>query len=288
MDYIEYYDTIVKKRESCRNFSEAAVEAEKIDELKACYDKAPHLVEGVKTEIAFIDPDAASKLGHAAGYNGFLIKAPKYLVLCTEDADHAIENAGFIGQALTLCMTELGLAACWQTINDEKAASEALGVPEGMHVAVVIAFGYRDKEKGSVRLDIKSPSNVKMTKSGTKAAPKISLDEFLSYQTFGNEMNDSMLYSDLESALRAMSCSQSFFNRQPYRVIVDDDMISLVGKEDDLTNESDQKLNYGIAMFDFYAVMASVRKNAPKWDFEDSGRDLKLPEGYFFVAKARI
>ena len=65
-------------------------------------------------------------------------------------------------------------------------------------------------------------------------------------------------------------------------------MISLIGLPDDMTSESDACLNYGIVMFNFYAVMDSVRTNAAKWSFEPAGRDLDLPDGCTYIAKCRI
>ncbi len=57
----------------------------------------------------------------------------------------------------------------------------------------------------------------------------------------------------------SIAVAQSFFNRQPYRVIVDDDIVSLIGhRRLELTITEDQLLNYGIAMFNFYAVLIQL------------------------------
>jgi trigger factor len=68
------------------------------------------------------------------------------MVLYSENAPHFLENAGYIAQGITLKMTELGLAACWMTINDAAATKEALGEDTDMEVACVVAFGYRDED----------------------------------------------------------------------------------------------------------------------------------------------
>lgn len=286
MEYIAYYDEIVTKRESCRSFAKKAVEEEKIDQLRKYFDELEPLVDGIAVRMEFFDEDAFDKLNGKVGYNGFLIKAPKYMVLFSESAEHYGENAGYIMQGLTLKMTQLGLDACCQTIIDEAAAREALGSAE--EVAAVVAFGYCGNEAGEVRLDIVSPSNVKMIKSGTKAAPKISLSDMAYEKTFGNHIDAERLYVDLEYAIRAACHSQSFFNRQPYRIIVSDSYAALIGLEDEMTNGSDEALNYGIVMFNFAAVLGDNRPTFPKWTFDKPADDLRLPENAKFVAMCRV
>ena len=56
-----------------------------------------------------------------------------------------------------------------------------------------------------------------------------------------------------------------------------------------MTSEADRLLNYGIVMFNFYAVMWAIRPSAPRWSFEPvTDRDLGLPEGVTYVAKCGL
>ena len=288
MDYIKYYDEIVLHRQSCRNFSDKKVEQNVISDIEAYYTSCKPLVEDVATELVFIDGERAPMLGASVGYNGFIIKAPQYFVILSETKEHYLENVGFVAQGITLKLTQLGIDACWLTINDAAFAKKALKLDSEKEVAAVVAFGYKNKEVKDIRLDIASPSNVNMRKSGLKPAPKISLSDLLYHKSYGAEFDKSNLYSDLEYGLRAVSEAQSFFNRQPYRIIVDDAFISLIGIQDDMTSDSDMLLNFGIAMFNFYAVMEETRSEAPTWSFESPNVDLKLPENAFFVAMCKI
>jgi nitroreductase len=268
---MEYYEHIVKNRNSCRGFEDREVEESKLLALTAYYeDEESRLVDGIATELKFFVGNVWEELKKSVGYNGFCIKAPAYLAIYSEVADHYLENAGYIGQGLTLKMTELGLSACWQTINDTAAAKAALGYETDKEVVCIVAFGYR------------SPDN------DEKKAPKKSVDDLTDGYKYGKDFDIDFFYGDIEYGLRAMAHAQSFFNRQPYKVIVDDDQISLVGLPDEMTGEADRRLNYGIAMFNFYAVMSSVRASAPKWSFEPSDRDLGLPGDVTYVAKCRI
>lgn len=287
MEYIKYFDEIIK-RQSCRSFCDRDVNANELDQIKDYFTRCRRLIPEINIDFKIYNGVIEKKIGKNAGYNGFMIKAPKYALIFSEVKDHYLENAGYVGQAITLKMTQLGLDACWITINDAKAVKDTIAPDSPYELAAVIAFGYKDDNDKDVRLDIKSPSNVKMIKRKTATAPKISLDDLVCFKKFGNGFQESGVYPDLKDALLAISVSQSFLNRQPYRVVLDDDIISLVGFKDELTNENDEHLNYGIAMFSFLAVLAAHRTEDPKWSFEDPDRDLGLPDGYFFIAKCNI
>jgi nitroreductase len=268
---MEYYEQIVKNRNSCRLFSDRKVEDDKLVEIRKYYeDEESDLVDEIATELRFYIGTVYDELKQSVGYNGFCIKAPAYMLLFSDEGDHFLENAGYIAQGITLKMTELGLAACWMTINDAEATKAALDVDTDKTLACVVAFGYR------------SPDNTE------KKAPKKSLDELTDGRRFGKDVDTDLFYPELEYGLRAMAHAQSFANKQPYKVIVDDDMISLIGLEDEETNEYDTHLNYGIVMFNFYAVMQATRPSAPKWSFEAPDRDLGLPENAKFIAKCGL
>ena len=269
---MKYYEDIVVKRHSCRGFSGKKVGDEVLNELLQYYeDEESTLVDGIGTELKFYIGTVWDELKKSVGYNGFCIKAPAYMVIFSDEADHYLENAGYIAQGLTLKLTELGLAACWQTVNDAEGAKNALEAGTDKTVACVVAFGYRD------------PDNKE------KAADKKSLDQMTDGFRFGQDIDTDLWYNELEDGLRAVAHSQSFQNLQPYRIIVDHDQIALVGLPDDLTSEADRLLNYGIAMFNFYSVMWAVRPDAPRWSFEPvTDRDLGLPADVCYVAKCRI
>lgn len=288
MEYLRYYDEIVSRRQSCRDFADTDVEASVIEELKGYNELVPRLIPEIETEICIYDGSIADELGDSVGYNGFLAKSPKYLALFSAEAPHYIENAGFIAQGLTLKMTQLGLDSCWMTVNDADKATKVLKCDADKKLAVFIAFGHGTEAAKDARLDIKSPSNVKMIKQENKVAPKISLSDLIFAKVYGEPYNTELLYTELEDSLLAMAIAQSFYNRQPYRVIVDDDIVSLIGLEDEMTTADDMLLNYGIVMFNFYTVLESTRSNIKMWSFEDAGRDLKLPANACYVAKIRI
>ena len=269
---MEYYEQIVKNRNSCRAFADRKVGDDVLNALLTYYeDDESDLVDEISTELKFYVGTVWEGLKDCVGYNGFCIKAPAYMVIFSDVADHYLENAGYIAQGLTLKMTELGLAACWQTINDADETKKALGAETDKAVACVVAFGYRDPDNDE------------------KKAPKKSLDDMTDGIKYGQDIDTALFYNELEDGLRAIAHAQSFQNRQPYKIIVDYDQIVLVGLPDDLTTEADRLLNYGIVMFNFYAVMWAIRPETPKWSFEPvTDRDLCLPPDVTYIAKCKL
>ena len=99
-------------RHSCRNFAKKKVGEDLLYKLLTHYeDRTRNLTEHIKTHIKFYDGSVWEKLDKHVGYNGYCIKAPAYMVVYSEEKGRYLENAGYIAEALTLKMTELGLAA---------------------------------------------------------------------------------------------------------------------------------------------------------------------------------
>ena len=268
---MKYYEDIIKKRNSCRGFSDRKVDDAELLKIREYYeDEESDLVDEIETELHFFFGNVYDALSKSVGYNGVCIKAPAYMVLLSDKADHFLENAGYIAQGITLKITELGMAACWMTINDAAATKAGLDIESDKEVACVIAFGYRADDNEE------------------KKAPKLSLDLLCLGKDFKTEVDTDLFYPELEDCLRACAHAQSFQNLQPYRMLVDNDIVSLVGLPSEMTNEYDTHLNYGIVMFNFYAVMWAVRPSTPRWSFEAPDRDLKLPKDVKYIAKCRI
>ena len=78
MEYLRYYDEIVSRRQSCRDFTDTVVDAASVEEIKAYNEVVPKLLPEISTELHFFGGDVADFLGSSVGYNGFTVKAPNY------------------------------------------------------------------------------------------------------------------------------------------------------------------------------------------------------------------
>ena len=91
------YAALIQNRKSVRAFREKQVPFQTLEKLKAYYrDGVQRLIPEIGTELYFFGTDAREALEGAAGYHKFLVGAPQYLVLLTENHPQAGLNAGFV------------------------------------------------------------------------------------------------------------------------------------------------------------------------------------------------
>ena len=62
MEYLRYYDEIVSRRQSCRDFADTAVDAASVEEIKAYNEVVPKLLPEISTELHFFKGDVVDFL----------------------------------------------------------------------------------------------------------------------------------------------------------------------------------------------------------------------------------
>jgi len=94
---------IIRKRKSVRKF-----------DMNPLDDAALEIVHEQVKKLTPLHPDISFSIEIAEKTKGmFNIKAPHYLVLCSEEKEGYLENIGFIGQQLDLFLSANGIGACW-------------------------------------------------------------------------------------------------------------------------------------------------------------------------------
>lgn len=286
------YSALIQNRKSVREFSDKKVPAALLEEVQHYYqNEVQRLVPDLKTQLHILDSDAQIVLEGAAGYNQFLVGAPRYLVLQSEKGSLALENAGYIMEDLVLKLTELGLDSCWITFADGQRVKDVLGLNPDMEVAAIAAFGYGVKTTKRLRLNILSMSNVDVSAQRRYFEPKRSIYDMVFWNTWGNRqgLDEAIGFYDdmLWEAFYAASQSPSYLNRQAYGFVVHDGGISLVRRPDVYTTEIDGKLSLGIVLLHFTAVAAQWAGKI-QWVFGEKASKLELPEGHEVVASCKL
>ncbi|MDD5863106.1 MAG: nitroreductase family protein [Firmicutes bacterium] len=281
------YSTLIQNRKSVREFADKAVPASALAEIQTYHDKScKRLVPGLKTELRIFGDDARAALEGAAGYEQFLVGAPAYLVLLTEDGPLAGENAGFIMEDLVLKLTEMDFGTCWLTFTDSDRVKQALKLESERKVGAIVAFGYGVKARRRLRINILSMSNVDISAKRHYFDPKRSVEELVFLDSWGNRdgvdkhigFYDDMLWE----AFYAASLSPSYLNRQAYGFVIHDGKIVLVSRPDEFNTEIDGKLSLGVVMLHFTGA-AEQWAGKLHWHFDADGV-VKLPQGYMAVA----
>jgi len=97
---------------------------------------------------------AKDLLAEAAYGQSFVADAPVVIVVCADPARSAgrygsrgvqlycLQDTAAATEHILLAVTALGLGACWVGAFDERAVSEALGVPTDLRPVAVVPIGY--------------------------------------------------------------------------------------------------------------------------------------------------
>ena len=285
------YRALIQNRKSVRAFTDKAVSSQDLNAIKSYFAKsALRLFPEIKTELHTFGLDARAALEGAAGYQQFLIGAPQYLVLLSEQHEHAGENGGYIMEDMVLKLTDMGLDTCWLSFTNGEHMKAALEITSNLIVIAIVAFGYGTKTPKRLRLNILSMSNVDIAAQRGYFSPKSGIRDMVFMDRWGNSNGvDEYIgfYDDLLwEAFYAVSLSPSYLNRQPYGFIIHNGHIVLIRKPDTYTDEAHTKLGHGIALLHFNSV-ASEWAGKIKWNFNNLP-ELDLPEGYAAVASAAV
>lgn len=289
---MNYYQNATK-RKSTRAFKEKAVAPTVIAEIKDYFNNCKKLLPDINVELNVIDPKTAPNLAGCIGYEDFIIEAPYYILLTSEEAAGYLENAGYIGEDLVLKLTDMGISTCWVTISDTSKLKERLRLPDDKIPVAFIAFGYENAVSTIKRLDIVNLSNVTLKKRTSYEAPKLYVEDAILTEDMGIKSEPSTLdhYTDLYQALVAACCAPSFLNRQPYRFIINDGLFMLVALDDKETDENDAHLNLGILMLNFYGVLSERSGVYGKWELnvpESELAKITVPDNGKVVGCIRI
>ena len=281
------YSALIQNRKSVREFSDRYVSFDDMDKIKAYHAKSVRrLLPNLETELRVFGLDARAVLEGAAGYERFLVGSPQYMVLLSAKDPLAEVNAGYIMEDLILKLTDMGLDTCWLAFTDSEYVKTALEIESELNVVAIAAFGYGVKTTKRLRLNVRSMSNVDISAQRQYFRPKLSLDDMVFMDTWGNSNGvDEFIgfYDDmLWEAFYAASLAPSYLNRQPYGFVIHDGRVTLVEKPDSYTGEIDSKLGLGIVLLHFSAVASQWAGNL-SWNF-DGASTLSLPEGYKAVA----
>ena len=253
------YAALIQNRKSVREFRDEVVPFRLLERVKEHYHNyLRRLVPQIGTELYFFGTDAREALEGAAGYHKFLVGAPQYLVLLSEDHPQAGLNAGFIMEDLILKLTDLGLDSCWVTFTDSELVKEVLGVDSDLQVAAIAAFGYGVKTTRRLRLNIKSMSNIDIIAKRQYFEPKVSVRELVHRGTWGDRDgldNAIGFYDDmLWEAFYAAYLAPSYLNRQAYGFLLKPGSVTLVSKPDAYNTAIDRDLSLGIVLHHFTVV----------------------------------
>ena len=256
---------IIKKRISCRTYSEKPVEAKVLKNFSA-------LINAVHTgpfgnqpkfklvELTSLTPHEWKQLGTY----GVIKNAQLFLVGSIKDGPLAMEDYGYCKEKLILEATKLGLGTCWLggTLQRGKFA-QAIGLREGELLPSISPVGYPAQQKSMTE---------KMMRWGVGAGNRKPWSDLFFAGNFSQPLTQAQAGKYAE-ALENLRLAPSASNKQPWRISWDAKINSFhfylcrAFGYNSMFPVSLQNIDMGIAMCHF-ALTAQEKYLNGKWQID--------------------
>ena len=267
------YKKLISTRKSVREFKDTKIDYKYFNEIENYIKRSKKLLSGIEVEIKMYDfYECYEKIDQLAGYNGYLIQAPNYIIILSDIKEGYIENSGYVGERLILKAKDLGIDSCWITFKNSKLIKEKLNISSDKEITGIIALGYED--------DINSKNKA--------TSERLGVEEIVFMDEWGNSANvDELEERYLLDAFFYARMAPSSLNKQPWRFIIDGGKVILAVKKDDFTTDYEARINTGIAMLYFNLIIDSTMFDL-KWHVGNINNDYKVPNDYKIVGYCNI
>ena len=126
------YDSIFK-RQSIRKYEDRPIEEGELQSIKKYIKEIKPLIPGIELKMTVVDRELFNKIAKGK----FIVAAPHYIVITSEEKEGSYLNAGYMGEQAVLQLTRMGIGTCWLG-----GAKEQKDVNYTLSYTIAIAFGY--------------------------------------------------------------------------------------------------------------------------------------------------
>ena len=284
------YKKLISNRKSVRDYKKVALKSEDIKELLSYVNKAKRLVDDIEVEAIAMGNELFTTLNGKAGYKGYMLDAPNYIILLSEKKENYIKNAGYIGEGIVLKALDMGIGSCWITFNDSDLVKNSLEINSDKEVVAIIALGYDDNKTKVINLH-KTGENSSKTKLDIVAdniSERVGASEIVYLNTWGNPITAEELESRaLLNAFHYARLAPSTLNRQPWRFILDDGIVVLTVRDDENTGTYEEEIDAGIVMLYFEAIVDTTLTDIT-WTLGTPEKNYNIPNNYVVVGYCNI
>lgn len=239
-------------RKSVRRYKDEKIPGKLLCQIKSFYNKIVPLDSEIKTDIEILE-----RKDNISLFKGlFVIDAPYYLVLFSEEKNGFEKNGGYIMENLVLYLLTKGLGSCYMG-----AAKALIADKPGMKQLLIVAFGY---PSGNL---LREPAKAK----------RLSLKELC----ISKEETD----DTIKSVLKAARMAPSAFNLQPWRFIAGSSKIHIFECRElmhGMRTLSHREINMGI-MMSHIALAAEEMWMDVSFEYSDKYINKKYKSGRYFI-----
>ncbi len=144
------FKEVIRKRYSCKDFSDRPVEQEKLDAVLNAGRLAP-TAKNLQEQHVYVvqSKDALAKIDAATPCR---YGAPTVLVVAFdqtnvftypgEKRDSGVEDASIVATHMILAAADEGLDSCWINFFDPDKLAATLGLPENEEILMIMDLGY--------------------------------------------------------------------------------------------------------------------------------------------------
>ncbi len=285
------YKKLIEERKSVREYKKNTIAKNIIDEILEFPEKVDKLIPGIETELLVKDKaHVYLQLQEIAGYEGLMIEAPHYLIMLSTKKEYYIENAGYLGEKVSLKALDLGINTCWITFADSDKVKKRLFIDSDKEIVAIIAFGYDANKTRVVNIDSVgdnySKSKLKIVENNVSTREKI--EDIVYIKEWGNNADHEELKNrGLLEAFDYARLAPSTMNRQPWRFIIDGGNVVLAMRKDENIKEYDGKIDTGISMLYFESLVDQTLFDV-EWVVDAPDKDYKIPDDYKIVGYCKI
>ena len=202
-------DSIINRR-SIRTYTGEKLKKEHKEKILEYIDYEKNLIgiNGNKMIIRLREADGT--IGGKIGTYGMIKNAPAYLVvICKNDRANMLD-CGYVFEKMVLFLQELGIGTCWLagTFNRKELISEE-DLDNEYFIPIISPVGY-----GKEEISVKDKIARKIANSDKRKE----FDSLFFFKDFNTKIEDNNLKQVLEMVRLAPSAS----NKQPWRVVVDE------------------------------------------------------------------
>jgi len=285
------YKNLIRKVKSVRDYKNVTVNHEILYELKLFYKNEKKLIDNIELEV-FVKSkdDIYEQLKGLAGYKEKMIEAPHYLIVLSEDKDHYIENTGYIFENVMLKAYELGVGSCWITFKDGDAIKKKLMINSDKKLTAIIALGYDDNKSKVVYENVSdyNPSKANIKKVEDNTSDRLGVEDIVFIKEWGKRATvDELTSRGILDGFYYGRLAPSTLNRQPWRFIVDDEVVVLAIRKDDYINSYEDKIDSGIVMLYFESIIDNTLFDVT-WNLGKPEKVYNVPDDFLIVGYCNI
>ena len=238
---------VIKFRNSTRTYDNKPLSKEINDKLQKHIDNVSSGPFNEKVRFKIIDKSDKSNEGVKLGTYGVIKGARTFIVVSIKKNDEALEQLGYCLEDIVLYATSLGLGTVWLggTFNKGEFA-KAIDIKEDEILPIVLPIGISAEKKSLTE---------KMMRFVTGAKNRKRFNTMFFSENFTKQLEESKA-GQYRKALEMVRLAPSASNKQPWRIIVDDEGYHFFlhhAKGYRTMGFDMQKIDIGIAMYHFEA-----------------------------------